>query len=116
MLSEVLKEGTHRINPFLYSVAIVNTQSQRHEFSGNDAISFFTVDGFQVSLEGTVEFNIDPAQASRLANEVGTLEDILKKLILPNVHGFARLEGSKKTATEFIVGESRQIFQEQMDS
>ncbi len=116
VLSEVLKEGTHRINPFLYSIAIVNTQSQRHEFSGDDAISFLTVDGFKVSLEGTVEFNIDPAQAPRLANEVGDLEDILKKLILPNVHGFARLEGSKKTATEFIVGESRQIFQEQLDN
>ncbi len=116
VLREVLKEGTHRINPFLKSVAIVNTQSQRHEFSGDDAISFFTVDGFKVSLEGTVEFNINPDEASRLANEVGNLDDILNKLILPNVHGFARIEGSKKTATEFIVGESRQIFQKQLDN
>lgn len=50
---EVLKEGTHRVNPFIYSVALVNIQSQRHEFSGDDAITFLTQDGFQVSLEGT---------------------------------------------------------------
>lgn len=43
------------------------------------------------------------------------MEDILKKLILPSVHGFARLEGSKKAATEFIIGESRQVFQTQLE-
>ena len=43
------------------------------------------------------------------------MEDILKKLILPSVSGFARIEGSKKSATEFIVGESRQVFQNQLE-
>lgn len=114
VLGAVLKEGTHRINPFISSVTIVNIQSQRHEFSGDEAISFLTVDGFSISLEGTVEFNLDPAEAPRLSQEVGNLEDILKKLVLPNVRGFSRLEGSKKTATEFIIGESRQVFQEKL--
>ena len=115
VLPEILKEGTHRINPYLYSVVIINTQSQRHEFSGSDAISFLTLDGFTVSLEGTVEFNINGAMAPRLTNEIGDMQDILKKLILPSVRGFARIEGSKIGATEFIVGESRQVFQKQLD-
>ncbi|MGN0885921.1 MAG: hypothetical protein ACI4RT_02870, partial [Candidatus Spyradenecus sp.] len=34
---KILKEGTHRLNPFLYAVSLVNTQSQRFELSGNDA-------------------------------------------------------------------------------
>ena len=38
VLQDVLKEGTHRINPFIQSVSIVNIQSQRYEFSGDDAI------------------------------------------------------------------------------
>ena len=115
VVSEVLKEGTHRINPFIHSVTIVNTQSQRHEFSGSDAITFLTVDGFTVSLEGTVEFNIDEKLAPRLTQVVGNMQDILKKIILPSVHGFARIEGSKKQATEFIIGESRRLFQEELD-
>ncbi len=115
VLPGVLKEGTHRINPFIAGVTLVNTQSQRHEFSGDDAITFLTLDGFPISLQGTVEFKIDEAQAPRLSNEVGDMADILKKLILPSVHGFARIEGSKKGATEFIVGESRQVFQAQLD-
>lgn len=114
--AEVLKEGTHRINPFIQSVTIVNIQSQRHEFSGVDAINFFTIDGFSVSMEGTVEFNIEQGMAARLAHEVGDMDDILNKLILPSVRGFARIEGSKKSATEFIIGESRQIFQEELEA
>ncbi len=114
--ADVLKEGTHRINPFIQSVTIVNIQSQRNEFSGNDAINFFTVDGFSVSMEGTVEFNIEPGKAARLAHEVGDMDDILNKLILPSVRGFARIEGSKKSATEFMIGESRQLFQEDLEN
>ncbi|MBP5232851.1 MAG: hypothetical protein J6333_05535 [Planctomycetes bacterium] len=113
---EILKEGTHRINPFIESVSIVNIQSQRHEFSGDEAISFLTVDGFSVSLEGTVEFNILPEAAPRLTHEVGDMDDILQKLILPSVRGFTRIEGSKKSSTEFIVGESRQKFQDALEN
>ena len=115
VLKEVLKEGTHRINPFIRSVSIVNIQSQRYEFSGKDAIGFISLDGFPISLEGTVEFNISADSAPRLTHEVGDMDDILKKLILPSVSGFARIEGSKKSATEFIVGESRQIFQNRLE-
>ena len=69
----VLKEGTHRINPYIQSVAIVNIQSQRYEFSGKDAIGFITLDGFQISLEGTVEFNISADSAPCLTQEVGNM-------------------------------------------
>ena len=110
-----LKEGTHRINPYIQSVAIVNIQSQRYEFSGKDAIGFITLDGFYITLEGTVEFNIVPESAPMLTHEVGNMDDIIKKLILPSVSGFARIEGSKKSATEFIVGESRQLFQNKLE-
>lgn len=115
VVSYILKEGTHRINPFIYSITIVNTRRQRHEFSGKEAITFLTMDGFPVSIEGTVEFNIDEKLAPRLTQVVGDMRDILNKIILPSVLGFARIEGSKKQATEFIVGESRRLFQEKLD-
>lgn len=115
VIKDILKEGTHRLNPFIYNVIPVNIQSQRHEFSGDDAISFLTMDGFTVSLEGTVEFNIIAEDAPRLMHVVGDMEDILNKIILPSVHGFSRIEGSKKGATEFIVGESRRLFQAELE-
>ena len=111
---EVLKEGAHRLNPFLYAVSIVNIQSQRFEFSGDDAIMFLTLDGFPVTVEGTLEFNLNVDKVALLTHEVGDMDDIMQKLILPSARGFFRIEGSKKNATEFIVGESRQAFQDSL--
>jgi regulator of protease activity HflC (stomatin/prohibitin superfamily) len=112
---EVLKEGTHRLNPYLKAVSIVNIQSQRFEFSGDEAIMFLTLDGFTVTVEGTLEFNLNVDRVSKLTHEVGDMDDIMKKLILPSARGFFRIEGSKKSATEFIVGESRQAFQNSLE-
>ena len=111
----ILKEGTHRLNPFAYSVSIVNIQSQRFELSGADAISFLTLDGFTVNAEGTLEFNIEVEKVALLSHEVGDMDDILQKIVLPAARGFSRIEGSKKNATEFIVGESRQAFQNSLE-
>ena len=113
--SRILKEGTHRLNPFIYSVTIVNVQSQRFEMSGADAISFLTLDGFTVQAEGTLEFNLELDKVALLSHEVGDMDDILQKIILPSARGFSRIEGSKKRATEFIVGESRQAFQNSLE-
>jgi regulator of protease activity HflC (stomatin/prohibitin superfamily) len=113
---EVLKEGTHRLNPFLYAVSIVNIQSQRFELSGGDAIMFLTLDGFPVTVEGTLEFNLNGDKVAQLTHEVGDMDDIMQKLILPSARGFFRIEGSKKNATEFIVGESRQAFQDSLET
>ena len=116
VLPTILKEGTHRLNPFLYSVSIVNIQSQRFELSGADAITFLTLDGFTVTAEGTLEFNLDVDKVALLSHEVGDMDDILQKIILPAARGFSRIEGSKKLATEFIVGESRQAFQNSLET
>ena len=116
VLPDVLKEGTHRLNPFIYSISIVNIQSQRFEMSGPDAITFLTLDGFTVTAEGTLEFNIGVDKVAVLSHEVGDMEDILQKIIVPAARGFSRIEGSKKNATEFIVGESRQAFQNSLET
>ncbi len=113
---DVLKEGTHRLNPFLYAVSIVNIQSQRFELSGDDAIMFLTLDGFPVTVEGTLEFNLNMDKVALLTHEVGDMDDIMQKLILPSARGFFRIEGSKKNATEFIVGETRQAFQDSLET
>ncbi len=114
--SEVLKEGTHRLNPFLYAVSIVTIQSQRFEFNGDDAIMFLTLDGFPVTVEGTLEFNLSREKVAQPTHEVGDMDDIMQKLILPSARGFFRIEGSKKCATELIVGESRQAFQDSLET
>jgi regulator of protease activity HflC (stomatin/prohibitin superfamily) len=40
---------------------------------------------------------------------------VLRKLILPRARGFSRIEGSKHPAINFIVGETRQQFQDNLE-
>lgn len=111
VLPTVLDPGTYYLNPYLFNVVEVNLQSQRFEMSGEDAISFLTMDGFTVNVEGTLEFAIMREAAALLTHRVGDMEDVVKKVILPRARGFSRLEGSKNPAIAYIVGETRQKFQ-----
>jgi len=114
VIEKTLDPGTHYLNPYLFSVVPVNLQSNRFELSGDDAIDFLTMDGFPVRVEGTVEYAIRRDKAALLTHEVGDNEDILKKIILPRARGFARIEGSKGNALNYIVGEMRQEFQDNL--
>ncbi len=112
----LLDPGTHYLNPYMYNVVDVNTQSQRFEMSGKDVINFLTVDGFSVTVEGTIEFAVERDEAAYLTHRVGDMDDIIKKLILPRARGFSRIEGSKHPAVNFIVGETRQKFQSDLET
>ncbi len=112
----LLEPGTHYLNPYMYNTVEVNLQSQRFEMSGSDVISFLTLDGFTVTVEGTIEFAIQRGEAALLTHRVGDMEDIIQKLILPRARGFSRIEGSKQPAVNFIVGETRQDFQNDLES
>lgn len=116
VLPNVLDPGTYYLNPYVVSVAEVNLQSQRFEMSGKDVISFLTLDGFTVTVEGTIEFALDRDQSALLTHRVGDMDDIIKKVILPRARGFSRIEGSKHPAINFIVGETRQKFQDELET
>lgn len=115
VIARVLDPGTYYLNPYLYAVAEVNLQSQRFEMSGNDAITFLTMDGFTVHVEGTLEFALERDSAALLTHKVGDMDDIIKKIILPRARGFSRIEGSKSPAINYIVGETRQKFQNNLE-
>jgi regulator of protease activity HflC (stomatin/prohibitin superfamily) len=116
VIPEVLDPGTYYLNPYMLNVVAVTLQSQRFEMSGNDAISFFTQDGFTVKVEGTIEFSIARDRAALITHRIGDMDDVLKKIILPRARGFSRIEGSKHPAINFIVGETRQQFQDSLEA
>lgn len=116
VLPKVIDPGSYYLNPFMFSVVEVNLRSQRFEMSGDDVISFLTLDGFTVTVEGTIEFALQRDRAALLTHRVGDMDDIIKKIILPRARGFSRIEGSKHPAIDFIVGETRQKFQNDLES
>ncbi len=116
VVAAVKDPGTYYLNPYLVSLVEVNLQGQRFEMSGKDVISFLTMDGFIVNVEGTIEFAIRRDQAAYLTHRVGDMDDIIKKLIMPRARGFSRIEGSKHPAIDFIVGQTRQGFQNNLET
>jgi regulator of protease activity HflC (stomatin/prohibitin superfamily) len=114
VVPEVKDPGTYYLNPYVFNVVEVNLQSQRFEMSGEDAITFLAQDGFTVRAEGTIEFCLMRDKAAKLTHQVGDIDDILQKIILPRTRGFSRIEGSKKPAVDFIAGETRQAFQDNL--
>jgi regulator of protease activity HflC (stomatin/prohibitin superfamily) len=66
-------------------------------------------------VEGTIEYAIAREQSALLTHKVGDMEDIVKKIILPRARGFSRIEGSKNPAIAYIVGETRQQFQNSLE-
>ena len=115
VLSAVLDSGTYYLNPYMVNVVEVNLQSQRFEMSGEDSINFLTLDGFTVHVEGTIEYALMADSVARLTHRVGDMDDILKKIILPRARGFSRIEGSKNPAKNYIMGDTRQKFQDNLE-
>lgn len=113
--AEVIDPGTYYLNPYMVSVSEVNLQGQRFEMSDKDVITFLTLDGFTVTVEGTLEFATMREDAALVTHRVGDMDDVLMKVILPRARGFSRIEGSKHPAIDFIVGENRQRFQNSLE-
>jgi regulator of protease activity HflC (stomatin/prohibitin superfamily) len=120
-----LDSGTYYLNPYLMKVNVVDCRSQRYNLydeKNKKEISFPSKDGFLISLDGVIEFRIDPKKASRVfaiynetendnVNESSIHEELVKKVITPNARSFCRLKGSNKSGRDFIGGDTRIEFQ-----
>jgi len=116
---EPLEPGTHYRSPYVYRVDLVDCRSQRFNLGEEGDMGFPSKDGFWVSLDGIIEFRVDPEKASEVYvlfnqadNGPAIDEEIVKTVIMPNARSFCRLQGSSSSGREFIQGETRKKFQE----
>jgi hypothetical protein len=80
-------------------------------------IRFPSLDGFDITMEGTIEWYIDPLRVSEVyakyVDERDMLTCITESIILPNARAYSRIEGSKHLARDFIGGITREKFQDE---
>lgn len=120
---ETLEAGTYYLNPYLYRVNLVDCRSQRFNLATKRDMGFPSKDGFWVTLDGIVEFRVDPERAAEvfvIYNESSNddkesiiSEEIVQKVIMPNARSFCRLRGSNASGRDFIGGETRTAFQKE---
>jgi len=116
---KTLEPGTHYLNPYVYRVDLVDCRSQRFNLGEEGDMGFPTKDGFWVSLDGVIEFRVNPDRASEVyvlfndtQNGPAIDEEIVQTVIMPNARSFCRLSGSNSSGREFIQGTTRTAFQE----
>lgn len=81
------------------------------EMSLNELVSFPSRDGFQISLDMTVEFEFLPDAIADIFRRYGDLPAVVDKIIMPQITSISRNKGSEYRAKDFIVGEGREKFQ-----
>jgi SPFH domain / Band 7 family len=117
-----LEAGTYPINPYLKRIDLVDCRSMRFNLSQDGDMGFPSKDGFWVTLDGIIEFRVQPDRAPEVLvmyneatnDRAGTRIDaeVIKKVVLPNARAFCRLRGSDHSGREFISGDTRTKFQE----
>lgn len=110
-----VRNGTYYLNPHVEAITPIDVKSHKVEF---DDITFPSRDGFLLKPHVVVEYAVQPEQAPSLlvrlcdegklyqedATEAQQLKnEILQKVILPHIRGYARLRGSDFDAKDFIV-------------
>ena len=80
-------------------------------FEDKRAVEFPSRDGFKVSLDMTIEFELMPENISRIYLLYGDLPQVVEKIILPQVLSISRIKGSNYKAQDFIMGDGREKFQ-----
>jgi len=76
-----------------------------------ELVSFPSRDGFTISLDMTVEFELNPGDIAGIYNRYGDLPAVVDKIIMPQITSISRNKGSEYRAKDFIVGEGREQFQ-----
>ncbi len=77
----------------------------------NQFVEFPSRDGFEISLDMTVEFELPPENIAWIYQRFGDLPAVVDKIVMPQILSVSRLKGSVYRATDFIVGADREKFQ-----
>lgn len=131
---EVLPPGIYPVNPREQQIDIVEigyrdmtiqanlVQDQRGNVLFDDAgepaiakdesgIRFPSNDAFEITMDFTAIWGIMPQQAPNVIRKFGNVDAVENKVVIPQIGSICRNMGSKNSAEDLLVGDSRQKFQ-----
>jgi len=77
----------------------------------SEFVEFPSRDGFKISLDMSVEMELLPSDIAAIYSRYGDLPALVDKIIMPQITSISRNKGSEYRAKDFIVGEGREKFQ-----
>ena len=122
----LLPPGTHPeySNPFVHRITPIDVRSQKFEMRNGYAISFPSKYGFDIKVEGTIEWAPDLEKLPELfvkyvdekdLQESGGINNIQQKVILPFARSFFRTVGGRYQAVDYITGDTRVVVQDEVE-
>jgi regulator of protease activity HflC (stomatin/prohibitin superfamily) len=122
----LLPPGTHPeySNRYLYLVTPIDVRSQKFEMKDQYAISFPSLYGFDIMVEGMIEWapKLDklPELFVKYVDEKdlmssGGINNIQQKVILPFARSYFRTIGGKYRAVDYITGDTRIVVQSEVE-
>lgn len=91
-----------------------SAKSANGEFTINQHLEFPSRDGFKILLDMTVEFELLPENLAGIYRDYGDMPAVVDKILMPQILSVSRLKGSAYKGIDFIVGEGREKFQEDL--
>src|SRR6185295_1908034 len=104
----VLQPGIYYRNPNEWKIEEVWVGYQEITLEN---VAFPSKDGFTIQLDISVVWGLLPKDVPLIINRFGNTEEVIRKIIRPQIESICRIEGSKYGAKEFIEGTSRELFQ-----
>ncbi len=83
-------------------------------FTLRQFVSFPSRDGFEISLDMTVEFELMPDKVAGIFRDYGDMPAVVEKILMPQILSLSRLKGSAYRGVDFILGEGREQFQKDL--
>lgn len=105
---KVLQPGLYYLNPKEFKVDPVVVGFQELSLEN---VSFPSRDGFPIQLDITVVWGLGPENVPNVMMHFGNADDVVQKILKPQIESICRIEGSKYGAKELIEGDSRDKFQ-----
>ena len=108
---EVLGPGAYNINPLAYSAIIIPTttrsvdwsaeKTKPGETSGFDPFQVVSHDGFEMKVEVRCQYRILPENAPYVVQKIGSVEELEKNVIHPQIDGIFRAQVSRSPAIAY---------------
>ena len=114
--NNVVRKAPRTMGAVSSAAATTVPQTPDMVYSVGGFVEFPSRDGFKILMDMTVEFELMPQHIARIYMLYGDLPQVVSKIILPQILSVTRMKGSSYKAQDFIVGEGREIFQNNLRS
>lgn len=111
---DVLHAGVHFLNPLEYSVNHIRIGWRELSFTGKHAIQFPSSDSNTITAEMSLIWGLLPEDAPYLVKRYGSEKDVIERVIKPQVESIVRLKGSNLSSRQFMEGDARVVFQDEV--